>query len=132
MEKHIPKVLVVEDEKSLLKAWIERFGRLGFKVLAAPDGVSAGEIALKDHPDLVVVDLVMPSSDGLMLVKKLREDKWGNGVPVMFLNSWQDPEVLAQEAGSANFHFAYNWSLEQVVEKVKHRLSGIPLGATAR
>lgn len=127
MDNDTPTILVVEDEKSLLKAWAEIFKREGLHVLTAQNGQSALNLALRWHPDLLVVDLVMSNSDGLSLIKKLREDKWGESVPVMFLSGWlgsEPPEEQppAQNNHSANSYLNDNWNFSQVVAQVKNKL----------
>lgn len=123
-----PTVLVIEDEKSLLKAWVQNFEQAGFKVLTATNSDTALLAAFRNHPDLIVVDVVMPSSDGLIIIKKLREDKWGNNVPVMFLSSWQDPQMLPQMASANDEHLGSNWSLSQVVRRVGQKLEVMRMG----
>ena len=83
-----PQILVVEDEKSLLKTWVKKFERQGFKVLTAVNSAKAFALAKLYRPDMVVVDIVMPGSDGLILIKKLKDNKWLNKIPVMFLSNW--------------------------------------------
>jgi DNA-binding response OmpR family regulator len=128
MNKQTPTILVVEDEKSLLKAWVEIFKREGLNVLTAPDGQSALNLALKHRPDLLVVDLVLSNSDGLTLIKKLKENKWGQRVPVMFLSGWLSssffPEVDNKNL-SKDSYLHDNWSFEQVVKEVKNKLSPV-------
>ena len=127
MEKHIPTILVVEDEKSLLKAWAEIFKREGLHVLTAQNGENALGLALRWHPDLLVVHLVMSNSDGLVLIKKLREDKWGENVPVMFLSGWLGSDLPeeppAKNNSSANSYLNDNWNFSQVVQQVKNKLN---------
>ncbi len=123
MPKNVPTILVIEDEKSLLKAWMEKFKSFGYKALGASEAVTALEIAFNCRPDLIVISLVMPSSEGLTIIKKLRENRWGSRVPVIFLNSWEDPEYLAQKQTPKDDYLAYNWSLEEVVEKVRNKLA---------
>jgi response regulator RpfG family c-di-GMP phosphodiesterase len=126
MQRKQPNVLVVEDEQSLLIAWEEKFKRQGLNVLTATNGRSALKIAFENHPDLVVIDLVLGSSEGLKVLKTLRENKWGNRVPVVFLNSWQDPETFnAETRYPLDDYFAYNWNLEQVVERVAQKLEAV-------
>ena len=125
MQNHKPQILIVEDEKSLLKAWVDRFRKEGLNVLTARDGTQALNLALSLHPDLVLVDLVMPSSDGLTLIKKLKEDKWGFGVPVMFLSGWLNPEQSDKSYEDRTIkddQLGNDWSLDQVVNKVKEKL----------
>ena len=127
-------ILVVEDEKSLLNAWAEIFRREGLNVLTAPDGKSALNLALRWRPDLVVVDLVLPHSDGLALVKKLRENKWGQKIPVMYLSSRIGPEAEKKPPSSlepADSYLEENWSFEQVVREAKNKLSLAKLNSSA-
>jgi CheY-like chemotaxis protein len=126
MHKDNPIILVVEDEKSLLKAWAEIFRREGLNVLTASYGQSALNLALRWHPDLLVVDLVMAHSDCLTLIKKLRENKWGQNVPVMFLSGWLASEIY-EDGSAATFHHQdyyldNNWSFSQVVGEVRNKL----------
>lgn len=121
MNNHKAQILIVEDEKSLLKAWVDRFRKEGLNVITAKNGSEALSLALSLHPDLVLVDLVMPSSDGLTLIKKLKEDKWGFRVPVMFLSGWSNPDQSADEAAKDD-HMDNDWSLDQVVSRVKSKL----------
>jgi|GEM_PF-2134948 two-component system OmpR family response regulator len=123
MQKHIPTVLVVENQKSLLKVWDEVFKKEGLNVLTAPDGPSALNAAFRWRPDLLIVDLIM----SLGLIKKLRENKWGQKVPVMFLSGWLDSESSeeAQTAAaeqSRDFYFHDNWNFDQIVDEVKNKL----------
>jgi len=117
----MPKILVVEDAMALLKAWVKRFSDSGFKVLPANNSQSAIKAAIEEHPDLVVLDL--PYTQGQEVIKKLREYKWGNSVPVLFLNSWQDREIFVEYSIGLEDHLPYNWSLQEVVEKAKHKLA---------
>jgi len=115
-----PRILVIEDEESLLDAWVDRFRNQGFEVLTANDGQQALEQATTQHPDMVVIDLSI--SDGLSTVKKLRENKWCSKTPVMYLNSWQDTEEFEHNQNTGDDYLAYNWSLDQVVKLVKSKL----------
>jgi DNA-binding response OmpR family regulator len=123
MKNNKPQILIVEDEKSLLKAWVKKFERQGFKALTAVNGAAAFALALLYPPDVVVVDIVMPSTDGLILIKKLRENKRLSKIPVMFLSNWPEgePDDLLHIANNENF--LYNWNPEEVIEKVKNKVA---------
>jgi CheY-like chemotaxis protein len=131
MQHTQPTILIVEDEKSLLEAWKNKFQRQGFDVLTATNGKAALDTALKCHPDMVVTDLVMPSSDGLTLTKKLREDKWGQQVPVMYLSGWlgaegeedrPQPDPGQKTPAKKDYYLGGNWSVEQVLKEVRRKL----------
>lgn len=131
MNKERPTILVVEDEKSLLRAWVEIFRTEGFYVLTAEDGESALHTALQWRPDLVLVDLVIPSSDGALLIKKLREHKWGEHVPVMLLSTALLPELensAPENNGevSKELYLQDNWDFYTVVKQVKEMFQVLP------
>jgi len=126
MRPYNPKILIIEDEQNLRNAWASKLKEQGLEVMTANSGEAALPMAIEKHPDVILVDLVMPSSDGLTLVKKLREDKWGNQVPVVYLHSWESP-IVEKRRKMAEDAMSPNWSLMQVVEKVKEKLSSMKL-----
>jgi DNA-binding response OmpR family regulator len=118
------KILIVEDEKALSFVLAEKFHREGFFVWEAEDGLEGLEKASKHHPDLIILDIVMPSMDGLTMLKKLRENKWGENVPVLILSNLSDPAQIneANNRGVIDYLVKSNWGLDDVVEKVKETL----------
>ena len=87
------------------------------------------DLALAQHPDIILLDLMMPIMDGLTMLEKLREDQdYGKTAAVILLTNINDPEkvAMATEAGSYDFLVKSDWNIEDVVKKIKGRL-GIPL-----
>ncbi len=119
------KVLIVEDEQALLMILAEKFRREGFGVQTASDGEEGLSMALRYNPDIIILDIVMPSMDGLTMLKKLRENKKGNNVPVLILSNLSDPEQINEATGRGRVEYLVksNWGLEDVVKKVKETLS---------
>lgn len=70
------KILVVEDEKNLRSAIVDVLGYNNFETLEAKNGKEALKIALRDHPDLILLDLFMPEMDGMTALAKIRHDSW--------------------------------------------------------
>lgn len=119
------KILVVEDEAPLRNAVSDILTFEGFQVFQAKNGQEGLEIALKEHPDLTLLDLMMPIMDGLTMLEKLREDKdWGKTASVILLTNINDPDKVAQatSAGSYDFLVKSDWNIEDVVKKIKARL----------
>lgn len=119
-------ILIVEDEKALLNIYAERFSEEGFLVLKASNGQEGLEAALKERPDIILLDILMPVMDGLTMMQKLREDKtWDVNVPIIFLtNLSAHEEKITKSIGDNNNKPAYylvksDWSLSAVVEKAK-------------
>ena len=118
------KVLIVEDEEVLLNALSEKFKREGFEAYEAVNGEVGLETAKKEHPDLILLDLLMPVMDGLAMLKELRElDNWGKQVPVIILTNLS-PEGNIAIDNMAKYEPAYyflktDWKIDDLVEKVK-------------
>lgn len=119
--KNNKKILVVEDDIDLREAMVDRFKAENFEVFEASDGEDGLEKALKIHPDLILLDLIMPKMDGTTMLRKLREDQWGHLVPVIVLTNISDAEKLAEalEIGVDEYLLKAEWKLKNVVEKVK-------------
>lgn len=84
-------VLVVEDTPDIVKL-VNMALRNHFKVLAAPDGERGQEMALRELPDLIITDLMMPGIDGLELTRRLREDTKTRHIPILMLTARGDLE----------------------------------------
>jgi len=123
-----PKILIIEDELLQLKSLADEFTDEGFQVLKAQNGEAGLALALREHPDIILLDIVMPVMDGMTMLKKLRENVWGKGVPVILLtnlsadNDQRIKDITTTEP--AYYLVKSNWALRDVVEKVRERLSG--------
>ena len=124
-------ILVVEDELPLLKALVDIFSREGFSMLQAKNGEEGLALALKNKPDMILLDIVMPVMDGMTMLKKLRSDEWGKQVPVILLtNLTGDDDGRIGDVTKTNpayYLVKSDWKIEDVVAKVKERLE-TPLG----
>lgn len=80
------KVLIVEDEQALREALADEFEAAGFEVLQAANG-EAGLKAIKQGPDLLIVDLLMPEMDGAEMLKQVEDDAWRPDTPVIILTN---------------------------------------------
>jgi DNA-binding response OmpR family regulator len=127
MEESTKKILIVEDEASQRKALVDKFTHEGFRVVEAKDGKDGLNVARKELPDVILLDIIMPKMDGMTMLKILREDNaWGKKVPVIMLTNQSaddrvNNEILENEP--AYYLVKANWSLNDVVEKVKECLS---------
>lgn len=118
------KILIVEDELALLYALASQFDKKQFKVLQAVDGEEGLKSALEHHPDLILLDLLMPKMDGMSMLKELRKDMWGKDVKVIILTNLSDAEKIdeALKNGTYDYLVKKDWNITQVIEKVKHSL----------
>ena len=87
MQPKLSTVLIVEDEKLIQQAIKDKLTFENFTVLTADNGQTGLELALQNHPDIILLDLQMPILDGFGALEKLRADPWGAGVPVIVLSN---------------------------------------------
>ncbi|MGB2762327.1 MAG: response regulator [Minisyncoccales bacterium] len=124
MTKLNKKILIIEGKLSTLMSLVNKFSREGFYVIKAENGKEGLKLALKEHPDLVLLDIVLPKMDGIAILKKLRIDDWGEGVPVIIWTDLNDIEItaVALENKVYDFLLKTDWKIEDVVKKVKQKL----------
>lgn len=91
------KILIVEDDQILLQMYKDKFEIGKFEVVTALDGAEGLNMALEQHPDLILLDLAMPKMDGMTVMRKLREDAWGKAVPVIILTNLNIDGVILDE-----------------------------------
>ncbi|NBQ92600.1 MAG: response regulator [Micrococcales bacterium] len=97
-----PRVVVAEDEAIIRLDIVETLTEAGFDCVGqAGDGQEAIRLALELKPDLVLMDIKMPGTDGLMAAEALREHK----IPVVLLTAFSSPDLIdrASEAGVYNY-----------------------------
>jgi DNA-binding response OmpR family regulator len=94
MESTQVKVLVADDEPHLLRLVKFRLEREGYEVLTAADGETALQVARDEHPDLCVLDVMMPKRSGFDVLRELRSDEACAGMKVIMLTARaQDRDV---------------------------------------
>ena len=117
-------ILVVEDELSTLGALVEIFTIEGFNVLKAKNGKEGLEVALKKHPDLILLDIIMPKMDGMAMLKELRKDNWGREAKVIILTNLSAVERTAEALDNKVYDYFVkaNWKITDLLKKVKEKL----------
>jgi len=117
-------ILIVDDERSLREAIVEKFSREGFKVVEAKNGEEGIKVAFSEKPDIILLDIIMPVMDGMSMLKKLREDAWGKDVKVIMLTNLSDTEKIAEAVaqGSFGYFVKADWKIEDLVTKVREQL----------
>ena len=125
----IPKILIVEDEEPLLRYLVDELMRYSCIVLYALDGKEGLELAQKEYPDMIVLDLLMPIMDGMTMLKKLREsdDLYVQDVPVLILTNVVDSPILTQgelsKFGVVDYLIKNDRNIKRTVDIVKEKFS---------
>ncbi|EKD76304.1 MAG: Two component transcriptional regulator, winged helix family [uncultured bacterium] len=118
------KVLIIEDEVSILNGISDKFTHEGFFVIKAVDGQDGLDKALQEHPDFIIVDNLMPNTDGFYFLENLRKDKWGKAALVIMWSNSHDSSTIARakKIGILDFMIKSEWEYRDVVKKVREYL----------
>ncbi len=118
------RILVVEDERALRQASEIALTRQGYTVLAASGGLEGLELARKELPDLILLDLLMPAPTGLDVLRTLRAEEWGRSIPVLVVsNSLLQRVVDEVRALGAEYIVKADVSLKEICLRVAATLA---------
>jgi DNA-binding response OmpR family regulator len=119
-------ILIIEDNHSLLRALVDKFTMENFNVIYATNGEDGLKIAIKNEPDVILLDILMPKMDGMAMLGKLRQaNQWGKKVPVVLLTNVEpnnDMTIQVSKYTPAFYLVKSDLKLEEVVEKVNKAL----------
>ncbi len=120
------KIIIAEDEKEISEMYKDKLKQEGYDVLCTYDGKKTLEIAKKEKPDLLFLDILMPKKEGFEVLKEIRESgDWGKKVPVVMLTNLDaDDDILDS---IAKYHPSYyfikaNIKIDEIVSKTKELL----------
>src|SRR5258708_1593972 len=121
----MPTVLLVEDTSELARTIARELELSGYEVLLAQDGIQALDLHSSRHPDLVILDWMLPRLDGLEVLRKLRQSA---ATPVLMLTARDDEadRVLGLEVG-ADDYLTKPFSLRELMARVRAMLRRIEL-----
>ncbi|MBI4599170.1 response regulator [Candidatus Uhrbacteria bacterium] len=124
MKTSVKRILVVEDDDFILRAYTAGLEHAGYEVMT----VTNGEDGLKQmrawHPDLVLLDLIMPIKDGFETLEEKHKDPALKKIPTLILsNLGQDDDIARGLAlGAKEYFIKANYSLPDVVKKIQDTL----------
>lgn len=119
------KILIVEDEPVLIDVLKDKLIREDFAVLVAKNGEEGLALSIKNHPDIILLDIIMPKMNGVDMLIKLREDAWGKNVPVLLLTNNGNPEHMRKtlKFNAIDYLIKSDWKLEEIINKIKETLN---------
>jgi DNA-binding response OmpR family regulator len=115
------KILVAEDDKLLANAYSVKLKREGYEVLIVSDGDELVSSIEKFNPDLIVLDLIMPKTDGFLILEYLKKsEKWKN-VPVLVSSNLSQSEdiVRVTKLGADDYIIKSDLSMKVLGEKIQ-------------
>ena len=99
------KILIVEDDTQLLLSLTVRLRADGHEVVSAQDGMMAMTLAVKEQPDLVILDISLPGGNGFQVAERIQSNAATVGVPMIFLTASRQSGLgaKARELGARAF-----------------------------
>ena len=96
------KVLIVDDDRDIVDALELRLKRRGFDAIGETGGEGGLERAVKDRPDFIILDLMMPRMDGTTTAVSLKENERTKDIPVVFFTALISPEEESLDASKSS------------------------------
>ena len=125
--EHKKILVVVEDDGLLRRVIADRLKSMGFDIFQAGDGKEAVDIILDKKPDLILLDLLIPTVDGFTVLEKIRsypDKKVAETSVVVLSNLWSDKDILRVKSLKVEEYFVKaNTDMEEVFKKIQSLLS---------
>lgn len=101
----LKKILVVDDQITNIETLRYRLQKAGYQVLEALRGDQAIEVALKEHPDLVLLDIMMPEITGFEVCQRLLQEEATKHIPIILVTALSSPEYVQKgfEVGAFDY-----------------------------
>jgi len=127
MPKSIYKILIVEDEKIMQDILLDRLSaEKNFQLLIANNGQEGLEAAVKNAPDIILLDIKMPVMDGITMMKALKKQDQLKTIPIIFLTNLDvDEDILKaiSDEKPAYYLIKAKTNLEDIAQKIRETLS---------
>lgn len=125
MSKTKKTIVIIEDENILQKALNIEVLSAGYEVISASNGEAGLEVIKKTEPDLVLLDLVMPSMNGFEVIEKMKKSKATKNIPIIVLSNLgqEEDKKKALKMGADDYFVKSSTNLEYVTEKIENVLS---------
>jgi DNA-binding response OmpR family regulator len=114
----VPRLLVVEDDPSILTGLVDLLERERFQVVTARDGASGLRLGLKEDVDLIVLDVLLPKLDGFEVCRRLRADNVTIPILMLTAKTQEADKVLGLERG-ADDYVTKPFGVAELVARVK-------------
>lgn len=116
-------ILVVDDEKNIRDLLVFNLQNEGYNTLEAGDGIQAVDIALKESPDLILLDVMLPKLDGKSVCKKLRYSLNMSNIPILMISAkdTETDKIVGLEIG-ADDYITKPFQIREVIARVKANL----------
>ena len=114
------KILVVEDERRIRELLVDILLDEGYDVIEAEDGREGLEKACSEHPDIVLLDVMMPVMDGFQVLEKLKDDPAAQSIAVIMVTAkGQETDVVKAKELGAIAYICKPWEPDEIEAQIK-------------
>ena len=115
------KVLVAEDDIFLINAYRVKLTKVGFEVKLAADGDEALAALASFHPDVILLDLVMPKKDGFSVLEEIKKNTDFNKIPIIIASNLGQQEDIdrGMKLGAIDYIIKSDTSMEDIIKKIQ-------------
>lgn len=116
------KILIIDDDPMVLTTTKASLAAEGFQVFTAFNGEDGFEMAMKECPDLIIMDVMMPRENGIATLARLKREDKTKIIPVIISSNLEESYALVKNWGIAGFILKAKSSIIELVDKVKEVL----------
>ena len=115
------RILLVEDDPFLLSMYSTKFELEDFQVISANDGQKGLDFALKEKPDIILLDILLPKMNGFEVLEKLKENEVTKNIPIILLTNLNQKNEIEKglSLGADDFLIKAHFMPSEVVGKIK-------------
>jgi DNA-binding response OmpR family regulator len=124
IEKPNAKILLLEDYSDLIPFYRKRLIEAGFDILVENDEKQGMETAVKEKPDLIILDISLPEVDDFDFIKEAKKNKEIAKIPIVVLTDLSAPEdfALGLAAGASDYFIRDDFTFTEVIDKIREIL----------
>ena len=114
-------MLIVEDDALLCRALSDAFSQEQFQTVSVGNGLDVQEVAEKNPPDIILLDLILPGLDGFAVLKQLKSETKTASIPVVIISNLGSAADVksAKSLGAEEYFIKANSEIKQIIDYVK-------------
>ena len=130
MEREKKLILVVDDEQNIRDLLVFNLQKEGYDTIEAEDGLAAVDMALKEKPDLILLDVMIPKLDGISVCKKIRYALNISNIPILMISArdTETDKIIGLEMG-ADDYITKPFQIREVMARIKANLRKVEVNS---
>ena len=121
----MPKILIIEDEKMLAEMYQDKFESSGYKTDLVFSSEEAFDYLKEKKPDLILLDILLPQANGVSFMKKIKELKTAENIPIVVFSNYDDPKAKKEAflLGAKDYLIKTKYTPSALLEEIKKYIS---------